>query len=89
MTIFGPDASLDTFTVDQGEIVFVPRGYIHHIESIGMEEAKFVLSFTHEKPEDLGLPVLWARCPIGSLIRRSTKVQISLVDSTKDPPRIS
>lgn len=55
MTIFGPDASLDTFTVDQGEIVFVPRGYIHHIESIGMEEAKFVLAFTHEKPEDLGI----------------------------------
>jgi oxalate decarboxylase len=33
----------------------VPRGYIHHIESIGMEEAKFVLAFTHEKPEDLGI----------------------------------
>ena len=55
MTIFGPDASLDTFTVDRGEIVFVPRGYIHHIENIGLEEAKFVLAFNHEKPEDLGI----------------------------------
>jgi oxalate decarboxylase len=26
MTIFGPDASRDTFTIDRGEIVFVPRG---------------------------------------------------------------
>jgi len=55
MTIFGPDASLDTFTVDRGQIVFVPRGYIHHIENIGMEEAKFILAFNHEKPEDLGI----------------------------------
>ncbi len=55
MTIFGPDASLDTFTVDQGEIAFVPQDYIHHIENIGMEEAKFVLAFNHEKPEDLGI----------------------------------
>ncbi len=55
MTIFGPDASVDTFTVDRGEIVFVPRGYIHHIENIGLEEAKFVLAFNHEKPEDLGI----------------------------------
>lgn len=55
VTIFGPDASLDTFTVEQGEIVFVPRGYIHHIENIGMEEVKFVLAFNHETPEDLGI----------------------------------
>lgn len=38
-----------------GEIVFVPRGYIHHIENIGMEEVKFVLAFNHETPEDLGI----------------------------------
>ncbi|MGB8643502.1 MAG: cupin domain-containing protein [Nitrososphaeraceae archaeon] len=55
MTIFGPDASRDTFTIDRGEIVFVPRGYLHHIENIGTEVAKFVLAFSHEKPEDLGI----------------------------------
>ena len=55
MTIFGPNAGRDTFTVDRGEIVFVPRGYLHHIENIGTEVAKFVLAFSHEKPEDLGI----------------------------------
>jgi oxalate decarboxylase len=47
MTIFGPDASRDTFTIDRGEIVFVPRGYLHHIENNGTEVAKFVISFSH------------------------------------------
>ena len=28
MTIFSPGASHDTFTVDPGEIVFVPKGYL-------------------------------------------------------------
>lgn len=55
MTIYSPDARHDTFTVDQGEIVFVPRGYIHHIENITEKETKFVLAFNHEKPEDLGI----------------------------------
>jgi oxalate decarboxylase len=34
MTIFSPGAGHDTFTVDTGEIVFVPKGYLHHIENI-------------------------------------------------------
>jgi oxalate decarboxylase len=55
MTIFSPDAGHDTFTVDPGEIVFVPRGYMHHIENISIEETKFVLAFNHENPEDLGI----------------------------------
>jgi oxalate decarboxylase len=55
MTIFSPDAGHDTFTVDQGEIVFVRRSYLHHIENISKEETKFVLAFNHEKPEDLGI----------------------------------
>jgi oxalate decarboxylase len=34
MTIFSPGAGHDTFTVDTGKIVFVPKGYLHHIENI-------------------------------------------------------
>jgi len=55
MTIFSPGAGHDTFTVDSGEIVFVPKGYLHHIENIGHSETKFAISFNHEKPEDIGI----------------------------------
>jgi oxalate decarboxylase len=55
MTIFSPGAGHDTFTIDAGEIVFVPRGYLHHIENIYEGETKFAIAFNHERPEDIGI----------------------------------
>jgi len=55
MTIFSPGAGHDTFTVNEGEIVYVPKGYLHHIENINNEEAKFAIAFNHEMPEDIGI----------------------------------
>jgi oxalate decarboxylase len=55
MTIFSPDAGHDTFTVDTGEIAFVPKGYLHHIENINPGETKFAIAFNHEIPEDIGI----------------------------------
>jgi oxalate decarboxylase len=55
MTIFSPGAGHDAFTVDKGEIVFVPRGYLHHIENINQGETKFAIAFNHELPEDIGI----------------------------------
>jgi oxalate decarboxylase len=55
MTIFSPGAGHDTFTVDTGEIVFVPKGYLHHIENINDRETKFAIAFNHERPEDIGI----------------------------------
>jgi len=55
MTIFSPDAEHDTFTVDPGEIVFVPKGYPHHIENINQGDTKFAVIFNHELPEDIGI----------------------------------
>ena len=55
MTIFSTDAHSDTFTVSPGQVVFVPRGYWHDLENIGNEEAKFVIIYDNERPEDLGI----------------------------------
>src|SRR5581483_2422008 len=55
VTIFSPGAGHDTFTVDAGEIVFIPKSYLHHIENIGDSETKFAIAFNHEKPEDIGI----------------------------------
>jgi oxalate decarboxylase len=55
MTIFSPGAGHDTFTVDPGEIVYVPRGYLHHIENIDHVDTKFAIAFNHELPEDIGI----------------------------------
>lgn len=55
MTIFSPGAGHDTFTIEPGSIVFVPEGYMHHIENTGKTPLELVLCFSHEQPEDLDL----------------------------------
>lgn len=89
MTIFGPDAGRDTFTVDRGEIVFVPRGYLHHIENIGTEVAKFVLAFSHEKPEDLGISGSIGSMPSPILDLTFSQSSSFSVNSIEIPPMIS
>jgi oxalate decarboxylase len=55
MTIFSTNARVDTFTINPGQLTFVPRAYWHDIENIGNEEAKFVIVYNIERPEDLGI----------------------------------
>lgn len=45
----------DTFTLSEGEVVYFPRGYIHHIENIHHGMSRFILCYDHSKPEDLDL----------------------------------
>lgn len=55
MTVYSPGASHDTFTVGRGDITFVPSGYVHDVENIGTEEAKLVIVYNNEHPEDIGI----------------------------------
>ena len=55
MTIFSPGDNHDTFTIKPGEMTYVPQGYIHDIQNVGDEEAKFVIAFNNELPQDLGI----------------------------------
>ena len=55
MTIFSPGAGHDTFTVNPGDLVFVPKGYLHHIENIDQGYTKFAVAFNHHLPEDIGI----------------------------------
>jgi oxalate decarboxylase len=55
MTVFSTNARVDTFTINPGQLTFVPRGSWHDIENIGNEEAKFVIVYNNERPEDLGI----------------------------------
>ncbi len=55
MTIFLTNARHATFAINPGQLIFIPRGYWHDIENIGKEEAKFVIVYNNERPEDLGI----------------------------------
>jgi oxalate decarboxylase len=45
----------NTFTLEKDEIAFVPQGFLHHIENISEGATKFIVTFNHERPEDIGI----------------------------------
>ena len=55
VTVFSNGNLHDTFTIAQGEMFFVPSGYLHAIANIGGERAEFVIAFSHHEPEDFGM----------------------------------
>jgi oxalate decarboxylase len=55
MTIYSPNARRDTFTINPGQLTFLPRGYWHDVENIGNEETKFIIVYNSERPQDLGI----------------------------------
>ena len=55
VTVFSPGSLRDTFTINQGEAMFIPKGYLHHIENIHSDISQFILCFNNGNPEDLDL----------------------------------
>ncbi|WP_425297920.1 cupin domain-containing protein [Nocardia abscessus] len=54
MTIMDPDGTLDTYTVHEGEVYFVPRAYPHHIEVVDSPEIHLLIFFDQPTPADIG-----------------------------------
>jgi len=55
MTIFSPGAGHDSFIIEPGCLAFVPMGYLHHIQNLGTEDAKFLVCFSDAQSEDINL----------------------------------
>ncbi len=55
ITLLSPINKVETFDLKAGDISFLPRGYLHHIENTGDDPAEFAVFFGHESPSDIGL----------------------------------
>ncbi|MEQ9618596.1 MAG: cupin domain-containing protein [Deltaproteobacteria bacterium] len=55
VTVFGNLSKRETFTVSEGQMFYVPSGYLHHIENMGRNNLELILAFSDEEPEDFGL----------------------------------
>lgn len=55
ITLLSPEGHVDTFDMGPGDMSFMPRGYFHHIENTGAEDALFAIFFNHSTPSDIGI----------------------------------
>lgn len=54
VSIRSPDQA-DTFTVNQGDVFFIPQGYIHHIANRGEKDTTICFAFNNVKPQNMVL----------------------------------
>ncbi len=65
MTIVPPDGEADIFTLEPGDVAFVPQGFAHSIANIGSDEAIIPIVFNNSRPDDLGLSTMYGKFPAG------------------------
>lgn len=63
MTIVPPRGPASTFTLEPGDVAFVPQGYAHSIINIGDVEAVIPIVFNDELPSDIGLSTMFSEFP--------------------------
>lgn len=55
ITLLSPGGKVDTFDMKAGDMSFLPKGYLHHIENTGTDPARFAIFFSHTNPSDIGM----------------------------------
>lgn len=54
MSILNPAGVIDTYTMEAGDIYFIPKAYPHHIENLEGEELRLLIFFDQALPRDIG-----------------------------------
>ncbi|PYH92270.1 thermophilic glucose-6-phosphate isomerase-like enzyme [Aspergillus ellipticus CBS 707.79] len=54
MSIMDPSGAVDTYTLQPGDVYYVPVSYPHQIEEIGGSQIHFLIFFDQPMPQDVG-----------------------------------
>jgi oxalate decarboxylase len=81
VSIRSPD-NAESFTVEKGEMFFIPRGFIHTIENIGEEENVISFTLNHTNPEAMCLAKAVYSIP-DSVFNSTFNTSSSFVDGLK------
>lgn len=54
MSIISPSGKVDTYTLEVGDIYFIPKAYPHHIENLEDSELHMLIFFDQSMPQDIG-----------------------------------
>lgn len=54
MSILAPSGKIDTYTLQAGDIYFIPKAYPHHIENLQSSQLHLLIFFDQAMPQDVG-----------------------------------
>lgn len=54
MSIISPSGKVDTYTLEAGDLYFIPKAYPHHIENLNNTDLHMLIFFDQPMPEDIG-----------------------------------
>lgn len=86
VTIFASGNIHAQFSISAGEMFFVPSGSLHAIENAGDTDAEFVITFSHEQPEDFGLSG-FAGCLTPGVLANTWSMPVRELDGQARPNR--
>lgn len=88
VTIFASGNQHSQFTISEGEMFFVPNGSLHSIENVGQGAAEFIVTFSHESPEDFSLSG-FAKCLSPAVLGNTWGIpEAQLTDNRENPTDI-
>jgi oxalate decarboxylase/phosphoglucose isomerase-like protein (cupin superfamily) len=61
--IVGPDGRRELLELSEGDISFVPQGFLHWIENTGPDDLSFLVILSHEEPETIELSEMLSGVP--------------------------
>jgi oxalate decarboxylase len=67
--IVGPEGEHQSLDLGAGDISFVPQGYLHWIENVGVDELRFLVVLSHEEPLTIELSEMLAGVPRETLAK--------------------
>jgi len=85
MTIISPDGPVETFTLEAGDVAFVPQGYAHSILNVGDGEAVIPIVFNNSLPSDIGLSTMYAEFPTGQFTQTFGVDKSKMADIPRPP----
>jgi oxalate decarboxylase/phosphoglucose isomerase-like protein (cupin superfamily) len=67
--IVGPNEEVQLLDLHEGDISFVPQGYLHWIENTGQTEMSFLVVLSHEEPQTVELSEMLSGVPRETLAK--------------------
>lgn len=54
MSVLSPSGNLDTYIMEEGDVYFIPKAYLHHIENLTQDVLHLLIFFDQGMPQDIG-----------------------------------